>query len=132
MRILIAEDDATSRKFINKFLSQYGVCDLVIDGLEAIDAVQISLSEDRSYDLICLDIMMPKIDGVKALEYIKMLEAKKGIDEKKRSKIIMTTALAETSMVKKSFELGCDAYVAKPIDTEKLKEVLAELDLIKI
>lgn len=132
MRILIAEDDATSRKFINKFLSQYGVCDLVIDGLEAIDAVQISLNEDRSYDLICLDIMMPKIDGVKALEYIKMLEAKKGIDEKKRSKIIMTTALAETSMVKKSFELGCDAYVAKPIDTEKLKEVLAELDLIKI
>lgn len=132
MRILIAEDDATSRKFINKFLSQYGVCDLVIDGLEAIDAVQISLNEERSYDLICLDIMMPKIDGVKALEYIKMLEAKKGIDEKKRSKIIMTTALAETSMVKKSFELGCDAYVAKPIDTEKLKEVLAELDLIKI
>ena len=65
MRILIAEDDLVSRKFLFKFLSRYGECDLVVDGLEALDAFLISIKDDRHYDLICLDIMMPKVDGIK-------------------------------------------------------------------
>lgn len=130
MKVLIAEDDLSSRKFLFKFLSQYGECDLVVDGLEALDAVLISLKENKPYDLICLDIMMPKVDGVKVLKHIKELEAQKGILPEKRAKIIMTTALAETQYVQGAFELGCDAYAAKPIDTEKLVEVLSKLGLI--
>lgn len=131
MRVLIAEDDLTSRKFLFKFLSRFGECDLVVDGLEALDAVLISLKENKPYDLICLDIMMPKVDGVKVLKHIKDLEIQKGILPEKRSKIIMTTALAETQFVHNAFDIGCDAYAAKPIDTEKLTEVLKKLGLIK-
>jgi two-component system chemotaxis response regulator CheY len=131
MRILIAEDDLISRKFLFKFLSQYGECDLVVDGLEALDAVLISLKENRPYDLICLDIMMPKVDGVKVLKHIKDLETQKGILPEKRSKIIMTTALAETQFVQNAFEIGCDAYAAKPIDTTKFIEVLEKLGLFE-
>ncbi len=130
MKILIAEDDLSSRKFLYKFLAQYGECDLVVDGLEALDAVLISHKEDKPYDLICLDIMMPKVDGVKVLKHIKELEAQKGIDPEKQSKIIMTTALAETQIVQNAFELGCDAYAAKPIDTAKFMEVLHKIGLI--
>jgi two-component system chemotaxis response regulator CheY len=130
MRILIAEDDLTSRKFLFKFLSQYGECDLVVDGLEALDAFLISLKDNNPYDLICLDIMMPKVDGVKVLKHIKDLETQKGILPEKRSKIIMTTALAETQFVQNAFEIGCDAYASKPIDTERLVEVLKKLSLI--
>lgn len=130
MKILIAEDDLSSRKFLYKFLSQYGECDLVVDGLEALDAVLISLKEDKLYDLICLDIMMPKVDGVKVLKHIKELEAQKGITSEKQSIIIMTTALAETQIVQNAFELGCDAYAAKPIDTAKLIEVLHKIGLL--
>lgn len=130
MRILIAEDDLVSRKFLFKFLSVYGECDLVVDGLEALDAVLISLKENKPYDLICLDIMMPKVDGVKVLKHIKDLETQKGILIEKRAKIIMTTALAETQFVQKAFEIGCDAYAAKPIDTDKFVEVLRKLELI--
>lgn len=130
MRILIAEDDLTSRKFLFKFLSKYGECDLVVDGLEALDAFLISLKENKPYDLICLDIMMPKVDGVKVLKHIKDLETQKGILPDKRSKIIMTTALAETQFVQNAFDIGCDAYAAKPIDTEKFIEVLEKLGLI--
>lgn len=130
MRILIAEDDLTSRKFLFKFLSKYGECDLVVDGLEALDAVLISMKENKPYELICLDIMMPKVDGVKVLKHIKDLETQKGIIPNKRSKIIMTTALAETQYVQNAFEIGCDAYAAKPIDTEKFVEVLIKLGLI--
>lgn len=131
MKILIAEDDLSSRKFLYKFLAQYGECDLVVDGLEALDAVLISLKEDKPYDLICLDIMMPKVDGVKVLKHIKELEAQKGIEANKRSKIIMTTALAETQIVQNAFELGCDAYAAKPIDTVKFIDVLHKMGLIE-
>lgn len=131
MRILIAEDDLVSRKFLNDFLSKYGVCDIVVDGLEALDAFLLSLKDERPYDLICLDIMMPKVDGVKVLKTIRDLETQKGLLPEKRSKIVMTTALAEADFVQKAFEIGCDAYAAKPIDTLKLLEVLKKLNLVK-
>lgn len=131
MRILIAEDDLTSRNFLFKLLSKYGECDLVVDGLEALDAVIMSLKNSTPYDLICLDIMMPKVDGVKVLKHIRELEIQKGVLPEKRSKIVMTTALAETHFVQNAFEIGCDAYAAKPIDTDKLIEVLHNLKLIE-
>lgn len=76
MRILIAEDDMISRKFLLKFLSQYGECDVVVDGMEALDAYLISIKEKEPYELICLDIMMPKVDGVKVLKAIRDFEKK--------------------------------------------------------
>lgn len=130
MRILIAEDDYTSRKFLFKFLSQYGQCDLVVDGLETLDAYMMAIKEKDPYDLICLDIMMPKVDGVKALKAIREFEKQKGIVEEKRVKVIMTTALAETQYVQRAFDIGCEAYAAKPIDTTKLLEVLEKLGLV--
>lgn len=130
MRSLIAEDDLVSRKFLSKFLSQYGECDLVVDGLEALDAVLISMKDNKLYDLICLDIMMPKVDGVKVLQSIREIEIQKGIIPDKRAKVIMTTALAETQLVQKAFEIGCDAYAAKPIDLDKFMEVLNKLKLV--
>lgn len=132
MRILIAEDDLTSRKFLFKFLSKYGECDLVVDGMETLDAFLMAIKDDKPYDLICLDIMMPKVDGIKALKAIRDVETQKGILPEKRCKIIMTTALAETEIVNNAFEIGCDAYAAKPIDIGKFLEVLRKLDLIQV
>lgn len=129
MKILIAEDDFISRKILFKFLSKYGECDMVVDGLEALDAILLALKDDSPYDLICLDIMMPKIDGVKVLKSTRDLENQKGILPENQSKIIMTTALAETQFVQNAFDMGCNAYAAKPIDTEKFVEVLKKLGL---
>ena len=130
MRILIAEDDMVSRKFMFKFLSQYGECDQVVDGLEALDAYLLSLKENQPYDLICLFIMMQKVDGVKVLKAIRDLEAQKGVLPEKQVKIVMITALAETQFVQDAFDIGCEAYATKPVDTEKLTDVLKKLDLI--
>lgn len=130
LKILIAEDDFASRKFLSKFLSTYGECDLVVDGLETIDAYMLSMRERKPYDLICLDIMMPKIDGVKVLKAIRDLETQKDIAQENRVKIIMVTALGETELVKSAFEFGCEAYASKPIDTEKFIEVMKKLKLI--
>ncbi|HOA81497.1 MAG TPA: response regulator [Defluviitaleaceae bacterium] len=131
MKILIAEDDLTSRKFLFKLLSNYGECDIVVDGLEALDAFLMSIKDNEPYNLICLDIMMPKLDGVKVLKSIRDYEIQKNIAPQQRSKIIMTTALSDIQYVQKAFDIGCDAYAAKPIDIDKFIEVLKKLELIQ-
>ena len=130
MRILIAEDDFASRKVLLKFLSVYGECDVTVDGMEAIDAYLMALEEDNPYDLVCLDVMMPIMDGYQALKNIRDLEREHNIPEEQMAKVIMTTALNEEKNVKKAFELGCTVYCAKPIDMDKLKEMLEKLELI--
>jgi two-component system chemotaxis response regulator CheY len=130
MRILIAEDDFASRRVILKFLSVYGECDVTVDGMEAIDAFQMALDENEPYDLICLDIMMPIMDGYQSLKNIREIEEERNIPEDKKVKVIMTTALNEEKNVKKAYELGCTDYLAKPIDMDKLKEILVKLGLI--
>lgn len=130
MRVLIAEDDLASRKFLQKVLSKYGECDMVIDGVEALDAYLLSIKEDNPYDLICLDIMLPKVDGVEVLKAIRDFETHKKLPAAKRIKVIMTTALAQTQLVKEAFEIGCEAYIEKPIDPEKMIEVIRKMGLI--
>jgi two-component system chemotaxis response regulator CheY len=130
MRILIAEDDFASRRVILKFLSVYGECDVTVDGMEAIDAFTMALEENEPYDLLCLDVMMPIMDGYQALKSIRDIEREQNIPEEKRVKIIMTTALNEEKNVKKAFELGCTDYCTKPIDMDKLKSTLQKLNLI--
>jgi two-component system chemotaxis response regulator CheY len=130
MRILIAEDDFASRKFMLRFLSKYGECDVTVDGIEAIEAFNMALEAGEGYDLICLDIMMPQMDGYQALKQIREIEKEKGIPEEKAAKIIMTTALSEGKNVRKAFGLGCTAYAGKPIDQEKFENELRKLELI--
>ena len=131
MKILIAEDDFASRKFMLRFLSQYGECDVTVDGMEAVDAFTMALDADEGYDLVCLDIMMPELDGYQALKQIREYEKEKGISEDDGAKIIMTTALNEGRNVTKAFELGCVAYAGKPIDQDKFENVLRKLNLIE-
>jgi len=130
MKILIAEDDLASRTFLFKFLSQYGDCDMTVDGIETVEAFLLAYDLGAPYDLICLDIMMPKVDGIKALKAIREIEKQKGITEDKKVKVIMTTALNDKELVLESFNTGCEAYAAKPIDTVKFVEVMQHLQLL--
>ncbi|HAL03360.1 MAG TPA: response regulator [Lachnospiraceae bacterium] len=131
MKILIAEDDYASRNSIRNFLKQFGDCDITIDGMEASDAYLMALEDGNPYDLVCLDVMMPVMDGYQALESIRNIEKSHGISGKDATKIIMSTALNEEKNVQKAYELGCTTYLAKPIDLELLKKALLKLELIK-
>jgi two-component system chemotaxis response regulator CheY len=130
VKILIAEDDFASRKFMMRFLSKYGEVDVTVDGMEAIDAYTMALEANEPYDLVCLDIMMPTLDGYQALKAIRDLEKSRNIPDENQVKIIMTTALSEGRYVTKAFELGCVAYAGKPIDQQKFENVLRKLELI--
>lgn len=130
MKALVAEDDFASRKFITNYLNQFGECDATVDGMEVVDAFMMAYEDEEPYDLVCLDVMMPVMDGYQALKAIRDIEEEKGIPVEKRVKIIMMTALNEERNVKKAFEMGCTVYCAKPVDIEKLKGVLQKLSLI--
>ena len=130
MRILIAEDDLVSRIFMKKFLTKYGECDVAVDGLETIDAFLAGLKEEQPYDLVCLDIMMPKLDGLKVLKALRDIEKQKGIAPAQGVKIIMTTALNDKDTIMNAYDNGCEAYAWKPIETEKFIIVMQKLGLI--
>ena len=130
MRILLAEDDFVTRKFMMNFLSKYGECDVTVDGMEAVDAFMMALEEEEPYDLVCLDIMMPVMDGYQALQGIRNIEKERNIPEDEAVKVIMATALNEERNVKMAFDLGCTIYSGKPIDQEKFDQALKKLGLV--
>lgn len=130
MKILIAEDDAISRKFISKYLSVYGDCDLTVDGNEVLEAFVMGLDEGEPYDLICLDVILPNIDGIKALRTIRQLEEIRGIKEAKRAKIIVNTSMEDTQYNMSLFETGREVYLNKPIVRNNMKEAMKKLGLI--
>lgn len=130
MKILLAEDDFTTRKYMANFLSKYGSCDVTVDGMEAVDAFMLALEEEEPYDLVCLDIMMPVMDGYQALMGIRNLEKEKNIPDDKRVKVIMATALNEEKNVKMAFDMGCTIYSGKPIDQAKFEQALKKIGLI--
>ncbi|MCR5784648.1 MAG: response regulator [Eubacterium sp.] len=130
MKILIVEDDFASRKFMMNHMSKYGECDGTVDGMEAVEAYMMATDDDEPYDLICLDIMMPVMDGYQVLKTIREIEKQNEVESNDRVKIIMMTALSEEKNVKKAFELGCTVYCAKPVDVDKLQSAMEKLGLI--
>ena len=131
MRILLAEDDFVTRKFMTNFLSKYGECDVTVDGMEAVDAFMMAMEDGEPYDLVCLDIKMPVMDGYQALVGIRNIEKERNIPEDKMAKVIMATALNEEKNVKMAFDLGCTIYSGKPIDQDRFEQALKKLGMIK-
>ena len=71
MRILIAEDDFASRKFMLKFLTKYAEVDVTVDGQEAVNAFELALEDGEPYDLVCLDVMMPNMNGYELTDFLR-------------------------------------------------------------
>jgi two-component system, chemotaxis family, chemotaxis protein CheY len=132
MKILIVEDDLTSRFVLKKMLTPYGECDAVVNGREAVEAFNLALETKVPYDLICLDIMMHEMDGRTALRLIRQSEKDSDIHPKNEVKIVMMTALDSPDEVIDAYYRGaCTHYLVKPIEKLKLLNVLEELELIK-
>lgn len=129
MKTLIVEDDFTSRVVLQGFLKEFGCSDIATNGIEAVEAVRLSLEINQPYDLICLDIMMPEMDGQEALKEIRRLEEGSGIISTDGAKILMTTILGDISNVMQAFHSLADGYLTKPIDKSKLMEELKKNNL---
>ncbi len=132
MRALIAEDEFVSRKLISTFLSPLFEVDIAVNGKEAFEAYKIAFDEGKPYTLVCMDIMMPEMDGISSLEAIRDFEKDNSIPNKKCAKVFMTTALNDPKTVIRSFhDVEASAFLVKPILKEKLFEELEKLGLLQ-
>ncbi len=129
LRVLVVEDDFVCRVVLQGLLSKYGECHIAVNGREAVDAFRTARQAGQGYDLICLDVRMPEMDGTEALEQIRAIEATDGVFLS-RVRVFMTTSARDMKTVFGSFKLICDAYLIKPIDGHQLEEHLRSFALI--
>jgi CheY-like chemotaxis protein len=116
-KILIVDDTETMRLAEQMMLAGEGYdIDVADDGVEALQKISASRP-----DLMLLDIMMPRMDGIECCRRIKSDERFKDI------KIVMVTTKSEYERVKEAFAAGCDDYVTKPIDKSELISKLRDL-----
>lgn len=113
IRILVVEDEKAISNLIAVSLRTAGYhCDCVYDGLKAADAL-----EERSYDLILLDVMLPGADGYELMNYIAPLEIP----------VIFLTARSSVADRVKGLRLGADDYLTKPFE---IIELLARVETV--
>lgn len=131
MRILIVEDDAVSRMLLQRILQDIGECDTVEDGQQGIEAFERALASGKPYELVCLDIMMPKVDGQQALKTMRALERASGRQPDQEVPIVMTTALDDEHNISEAYYSGgATAYAPKPIERALLLDLLKNLHII--
>lgn len=112
-------------------LARYGECHVAVNGKEALDVIESAFDENQPYDLICLDIMMPVMDGQETLLELRKMEEDRYIAPSDITKVIMVTAVDDSKNMMKAFRQGqCEAYLTKPLDKAKLIDHLKNLDLI--
>jgi two-component system, chemotaxis family, chemotaxis protein CheY len=131
MKILIVEDEFVSRHVLQELLNPFGECNMAVNGKEAIEAFELALTENKPYNLVCLDIMLPEMDGQEVLKRMRATEKSHHIGGLDGVKIIMTTALEDFDNIKRAFIEQCEGYLVKPITREKILTQMKELGLIK-
>lgn len=131
MKSLIVEDDFAARRLMQIYLAAYGECSVAINGVEAVNAVKLAIEENDHYDLICLDIMMPIMDGIEALDKIRQIEKENGIQGLDITKVIFTTAQKLSEDIISTFKTGCESYLTKPIRKEKLINEIELMGILK-
>jgi len=127
MKILIVDDDLTNRKLLNTMLEDIGNCDMAVNGKEAVERFQIAMDQKDSYDVIFLDIKMPVMDGHETLKKIREIEEKNGIYVGTGVKVVMVTAFGDKKNILSAFHEGCEYYLVKPFQQQKLFELLEEM-----
>ena len=117
LKVLAADDNRTNQMILGMMLSQLGVkVTMADDGLAALD-----LYRTDQFDLLLLDISMPKLDGVALLSTLRAIETCEG---RKRVPALAFTANAMTHQVQSYLDAGFDGCLTKPLRLERLREAL--------
>ncbi len=129
MKVLVVEDEFTSRRLLNVILSEYGTCHVAVNGKEAVEAFSLAHAQNDRYDLITLDIKMPEMDGIEALRLIREKERAMGIKQQDEVKVIITTVVdTPKEVMDLYYKGGCTDYLLKPIDIKELLKLLKQYE----
>jgi CheY-like chemotaxis protein len=126
--ILLAEDNPQDADLAMRALAASEVHDDVIvahDGLEALDCLhhrgQFRSRSGKNPSVVLLDLKMPKVDGLEVLRQIKSDERLKNIP------VVVFTSSREETDIARSYQLGTNAYVVKPVDFKKFRDTVKEV-----
>jgi CheY-like chemotaxis protein len=119
-RLLLAEDDSVIRQLVEMMLKRHANyhIDIAKDGLMAIE-----MWEKGGYDLVLMDIQMPRLNGFEATRIIREKEQERG----SHTPIIAMTAHARKEDEESCLAAGMDAYISKPIDVQKSLQLIRDL-----
>ncbi len=120
MKALVVDDELTNRIALQRILSPYGEVHSCMDGAEAVEAFTRALDRGGAYDLVCMDLAMPTMNGLEALKLIRQEEERRGRTRPDAVRVIIVTATDDTETISMAFRELCDAYVVKPIDATEL------------
>jgi two-component system cell cycle response regulator len=113
---LIVDDSLSVRRFMESKLGSLGVA--VDIEFAATGEQALALFEERHYDIVFLDVMLPGIDGYRVCKALKSLKAAR------RSRVVMLTSKRSPFDRVKGSMAGCDAYLTKPPDAERLGAII--------
>lgn len=121
VKILVVEDNHVNQEVIKRMLNLEGIenIELACDGQEAFDKVKELTSKGENYNMIFMDVQMPKVDGLLSTKMIRR-------DLGYTSPIVALTAFADDSNIKECLESGMNGFLSKPIKRPKLKTILTE------
>ncbi|MEW5725324.1 MAG: response regulator [Thermodesulfobacteriota bacterium] len=129
MKSLVVDDSDSARVVLENLLAPYGPCDQAADGRTGVEMFRRALDSGQPYDLVCLDIVMPEMDGQTALKEIRACEAARGLWAGREVKVLMTTVVDDPDQVLEALTEGIEAYLVKPLGREKFIKALEELGL---
>lgn len=118
IRVLVVDDSIFVAKQIGQILSSegYEIVATAVDGKEGVDKYKDLFP---NIDIVTMDITMPRMDGITALEQIMAFD--------KNAKVVMISALGKEELVKKSLLLGAKNYIVKPLDRKKVLERISSV-----
>ena len=120
LKVLVAEDNVVNQRVVLMLLKRLGVhADLAMNGAQAIAAVA-----ENQYNLVLMDVQMPEVDGLAATR-----EIRNRIPRDRQPIIVGLTAHATTEYHDICLAAGMDGYLTKPLDPQKLRELVADLSL---
>jgi two-component system chemotaxis response regulator CheY len=132
MKALVVDDDLITRIVLQEILSSYAEVHSCVDGSEAVVAFRRAIEHADPYDLICMDVLMPVMGGIEAIQLIRQEEERHGRYRPQATKVIVTTASDDTDTISQAFRELCDAYVIKPVDAGEFTNVVACLFPIEL
>jgi len=131
MRALIVDDDFYSRIVLHDLLRAVAECHIAVNGEEAVGAFKQALENGRAYDLVCMDLVMPEMDGQQALREMRALEDEMGVESGNRSVVFVVSMVEDNRETNEAFFLGgADSFLVKPIDEDRLLAELREHGLL--
>lgn len=130
MRVLIVDDDFYSRVMLHDMMRPVAECHIAVNGEEAVGAFKKALDDGRPYDLVCMDLVMPEMDGQQALREMRGYEDDMGLNNVQRCKVVVISMLEDSRETNDAFFLGgADCFLVKPIEEERFMAELRALGL---